>query len=209
MFRTISYIYAKVLRMLRGKAIKNCTLDKTTVVYSGSLIVNTQIGKYSYVGHDCDINATLIGPFCSIANNVVIGAAQHPIDWVSTSPVFEAVKSSGPKKRFSFHPVPQRPRTIIDADVWIGRNAIIMGGVRIGVGCIIGSGAVVTKDLEPYGIYAGVPARLIRYRFEKDTINHLLESKWWSLPDEQIQTLADVITNPIEFIERVKSRSMD
>lgn len=202
----LSYLYAKVLKKyFRGKAVKNCEIDDTAVIYSGTQIVNSSVGRYSYVGYDCDISNAEIGSFCSISANVVIGAAQHPSSWVSTSPVFENVRNSGPRKRFSFHDVPPARTAVIGPDVWIGRNAIVMGGVKVGPGCIIGSGAVVTKDLEPYGIYAGVPAKLIRFRFDKETIAKLLDTKWWELPDENIGKLADKIKSPKEFIDLMNS----
>ena len=85
---TISYLLAKVLKKIRGSAIVNSKIHKTSKVESGSHIVNTVFDRHSFCGYDCEIFNCDIGSFCSIANNVIIGGGMHPIDWVSTSPVF-------------------------------------------------------------------------------------------------------------------------
>ena len=152
------------------------------------------IGRHSYISGEPNIvdSGTTIGKFCSIARGVAIGVGHNPLNWLSTH-------------SFTFHPdtlhaycelrvraerlVPwrtTRPVTIGN-DVWIGRNAIIMDGVEIGTGAVVGSGAVVTKDVPPYAIVGGVPAKVIRYRFDEQTIERLIESRWWDYPDEFIE----------------------
>ena len=84
----LQYIISKILKKIRGAAINKSTIHKTSKVESGSLVVNSTIDRYSFCGYDCDILNCEIGCFCSIANNVIIGGAAHPINWVSTSPVF-------------------------------------------------------------------------------------------------------------------------
>lgn len=199
----LSYIYAKIIRKIRGKAIINSNIHHTAVVYSGSQIVNSQLGRYSYCGCDCEINNTDIGSFCSISHRVYIGGAEHPINWVSTSPVFENVRHSGPSKRFSQFDVPLPKRTVIGNDVWIGYGATIKQGVQIGHGAIIGSKALVTKDIPPYAIVGGIPAKVIKYRFEKEIIDGLLLTKWWNLPDEEIQKYSHLIKDPKAFISQL------
>ena len=201
-----SYIYAKIYKkIIRGKAVCNSTIHPTTKVNSGSSIVNSTIGRYNNIGYDNELNNVEMGSFCSCSDHVFIGGDEHPLEWVSTSPVFEGVKHSGPKRKFASFEVPAPRRTIIGNDVWIAHGVCIKAGVTIGTGAAIGTGAVVTKDVPPYAIVAGVPAKIIRYRFDKETIKNLLKSKWWELSDSQLDEVGKYIKNPKEFVEAVKN----
>ncbi len=153
-----------------------------------------------------------IGKYCSIADCVVLGCGDHPINTLSTSP-FQYVynkpemygniivpKSNIIKREYS--------ETFIGNDVWIGYRAFIKLGVKIGDGAIIGAGAVVTKEVEPYAIVGGVPAKLIKYRFDENIRKQLLELKWWDLPEKFIITLPfEDIDKCIEKIREYKERS--
>lgn len=200
---TLSYLYSKIIRRLHGKSIKNSFVHKTAVVYSGCNIVNSSIGKYSYVGYDCQLDTVELGSFCSLSDHIFIGGAEHPSEWVSTSPVFENVSHSGPTKRFAQFDVPPRKKTVIGCDVWIGHGVTIKEGISIGHGAIIGSGAVVTKDVPPYAIVGGVPATVIKYRFNDDLICKLLDSEWWNLEECTLERCADWVKFPNEFLERL------
>ena len=202
---TISYIYAKIFKkILRGKAIYNSVIDTTTKVNSGSSIVNSKLGRYNNIGYDNELNNVEMGSFCSLSDHVFIGGDEHPLDWVSTSPVFEGINHSGPKRKFAKFEVPLTAKTYIGNDVWIAHGVCIKAGVTIGTGAAIGTGAVVTKDVPPYAIVAGVPAKIIRYRFDENTICSLLDSNWWELSEEQLDIVGKYIKNPLEFVEAVK-----
>lgn len=197
---SLRYILVKAIKKARGAAIKSSWIHPSSKVESGSAFVCSSMGRYSFCGYDCDISHSEIGSFCSIANRVVIGGGRHPIEWASTSPVFYNNRDSI-KKKFSRHSREPIKRVVIGHDVWVGSNAIVMQGVSIGTGAIIGAGSVVTRDVAPYSIVAGVPARLIRMRFNDRLAERLLESKWWNLDDEDLARVADKICDPEKFLE--------
>lgn len=188
---------------MRASAVINSQIHKSSKVESGSHIVNSTFDRHSFCGYNCEIINTDIGSFCSIANNVIIGGGMHPMEWVSTSPVFYEGKDSV-KAKFSKHKREPAKRTIVGHDVWIGERSLIKQGVTIGNGSVVGMGSVVTKDVEPYTIVAGCPAKVLRKRFNDKIIEKLLEIKWWEFNDEKLQEYAEYFTNPTVFIEKVK-----
>ena len=199
------YLYNKLVKKLQGTCIINSKIDKTSIIGTSCNISSSQMSKYSYCGSDCQIVNTAIGAFCSISDHVFIGGAEHPVDWVSTSPVFQNTRHSGPSKRFAKFNLPKTRKTIIGNDVWIGHGVTIKQGVIIGNGAVVGSNALVTKDIAPYAIVGGIPAKTIKYRFSQDVIDRLEEVQWWNLPDEEITKRIDLfhIKNPtVEDINR-------
>lgn len=195
----IVYYWAKFFKKVRLSSVKKSIIDKTAKIESGCNVVNVKMNKYSFCGYNCEIFNAEIGAYCSIANNVIIGGAMHPMDWVSTSPVFYEGRDSV-KKKYSEHKREEGKITIIEHDVWIGQYVLIKQGVRIGVGAVIGMGSVVTKDVDPYAIVAGNPAKLIRKRFSDEIILSLLNSHWWDFDDIKLKQLAEHIKNPDDFI---------
>jgi acetyltransferase-like isoleucine patch superfamily enzyme len=181
----------------------NGRIHITSKIEAGSSVVDTTFAKHSFCGYDCTIVNCEVGAFCSISNNVVIGGARHPMEWVSMSPVFSSRKDSV-KKKFSMHDKGFTPRTFIGNDVWIGEKALIKAGVKIGDGAVIGMGSVVTKDVSPYSIVAGCPAKVIRKRFDDQTIDKLMKIKWWEFEEQRLYQLAKYIPTPEDFIREVK-----
>jgi acetyltransferase-like isoleucine patch superfamily enzyme len=148
------------------------------------------IGEYTFIGRNTQIgpNCKSIGKYCSIARNTTIGPNNHPKKMLSTSAAFYSPSwgiLNGDSNRFNNQSV------IIKNDVWIGVNAVIIGDITIGTGAIIAANAVVTKDVPPYAIVAGVPAKIINYRFDQETISELLKSKWWDKSFEEAQKFYD------------------
>jgi len=189
-----------VLALLSGS-----TVDDTAAICAGARFYRSTLGRYSYVGRTTFITNTDIGNFCSIAGNCNIGGTGHPLDWVSTSSVFHKWDNIL-KKNFARHEYEIFEQTTIGNDVWIATNAMVKAGVTIGDGAVIGMGAVVTKDVGAYEIWAGNPARMIRKRFDDDTIQRLLATKWWDWPDNKIKKYAPY-TNDIEaFLNRAEGK---
>lgn len=147
---------------------------------------NAKLGRYSYTGKNTIILYAEIGAFCCISWNVSIGGANHDYTRM-TQHSFLYNKSS-------LMPSDQSPaydrftqKINIGNDVWIAAGAVITRGVTIGDGAVIGANAVVTKDVPPYAIVAGVPAKIIKYRFSYEVIQRLLNIKWWEWSEEKIE----------------------
>jgi chloramphenicol O-acetyltransferase type B len=198
---TVGYLYSRLLRKWRGRAIRNSRIDATAVVESGSTIINSSIARHSFCGYDCTLLNVDVGAFCSIAGRVIVGGASHPIHFVSTSPVFLSHRDSV-KSKFSKHDYLPQTRSVIGNDVWIGDGALIKAGVVVGDGSVIGMGSVVTQDVPPYAIAAGNPARIIRMRFSEDVIAALLKWQWWLLDDEELRRVAVGFDDPVSLLKR-------
>ena len=133
-----------------------------------------KIGSYTYINSGYIYNCQ-IGKYCSIGHNVSIGPGEHWINRLSTFPINNLVFRNNDLSEFK-----TVKSAMIGNDVWIGNNAVILQGINIGDGAIIAAGAVVTKDVPPYAVVGGVPARVLKYRFDKEVINVLLQLEWWN-----------------------------
>lgn len=176
--RVLKQYRDQLLRMGDNVGLRNTEISYNNYFSAGTFLNNVSIGNYSYTGINTQIHNAQIGKFCSIADNVKIGMGFHPVDRVSTHPSFyannKAFKCFAKEMMFN-----EFKETIIGNDVWIGSHVMIFGGVKIGDGAIIAGGSILTKDVEPYTIVGGNPAKPIRPRFEQEVINKLLDFKWW------------------------------
>lgn len=170
---------------------------------------DVKIDKFSFLNWDSVLYPnTYVGSFCSIGRGVEIGLARHPTTWLSTH-TFQYNDGWFPKLEAYRHPRKLRhlhhKKTKIGSDVWVGNGARILAGVTIGHGAIIAAGAVVTKDIPPYAISGGVPAKTLSYRFDDETIRKLLALKWWDVPYAQLKSVSfDRIDDAIEQIMQIK-----
>jgi acetyltransferase-like isoleucine patch superfamily enzyme len=169
------------------------------------------IGAFSYIGADSTVSSVDIGRYCSIATGVIISPTEHPNDRFTTHLI--AFDNKGPFKESSeFNEIvggPKinggaMPRTTIGHDVWIGANVIIRRGLSIGHGAIIGAGSLVTRNIKPYEIVGGIAAKLIRPRFDEETVNRLLALNWW-LYDLKQCLLTDTERGSVQsFLKRME-----
>jgi acetyltransferase-like isoleucine patch superfamily enzyme len=166
---------------------RDSNLSKYNVLFSNVKLISSSIGAHSYIQANSIVSSTEIGKFCSIAMNTFIGLPQHALSSFSTHPAFY-LKNTPLVKTFSnLDEFDTTERTFIGNDVWVGHAALIMSGIRIGHGAVVGAGAVVTKDVPDYAIVVGVPAKILRYRFDKVTIKKLVDSKWWDNEDDWLR----------------------
>lgn len=206
---TIAYLWAKLVKKLQLAAVSNCVLESPCKINAQSTAVNTAMGRYSYCGYGCMLNNCEIGRFCSIADNVTVGLTNHPLDWVSTSTAFYVCEGnqSIPNDMASLRYDAAPPKTVIGNDVWIGKNAILKAGITVGNGAMIGMGSVVTKDVPPYAIVAGNPARVIRMRFPQELADRLQASRWWELEPEKIKKYVPLMDRPEEFLAALEGEA--
>lgn len=164
----------------------DCDLGERSTLQRYSLMYSTKLGRYSYTGRNFTSWHCEIGAFCSVSWNVSIGGANHDYTKVTTHSFLYGRDYSDINggnegyDRFT-------DKCVIGNDVWIGCNAVIARGVSVGDGAVIGSGAIVTKDVEPYTVVAGVPAKPIKKRFSEDVTEILCQSRWWEFPKEIIK----------------------
>ncbi len=195
----------KIIKLIYRPALRDCDIDKTARVGMASNCIRVKMGRYSYMGFYNSMTDVDIGSFCSIASYCAIGGGKHPLGAVSMTPVFYAGRNCM-GKNFSNYKADVNQGVEIGNDVWIGEAVFINDGVKIGTGAVIGAHSVVTKDVPPYAIVAGVPAKVLRYRFDEEKIQKLLASKWWEWSEEILQQRADMFVDPkkfFEFIERL------
>lgn len=158
----------------------NSNISKKAKLYSPYRINKVEVEDYTYIGDNAIISYTKIGKYCSIGPNFLCGWGIHPLNGISTSPMFYSTKKQNGYTLSKEDKIEERSPIVIGNDVFIGANVVVLDGVTIGNGAVIGAGAVVSKDIPPYAIAVGCPIRILRYRFEQEVIDELEKIQWWS-----------------------------
>lgn len=195
-----------------GAYVNNrCKFEGYNLIHTGTHFYDSYLGKGSYIAGNSYFYKACIGRFCSIGQNVRNNFAVHPSSkYVSTHPAFLSTKKQAGftfVKETKFEEskfLNKENKIIIENDVWIGNDVKIMDGVKIGNGAIIGLGSVVTKDIEPYSIVVGVPAKVLKKRFSEDEIKFLLEFKWWEKDFKWLMQHKQYFNNVTEFCNNIK-----
>ncbi|MBQ7181860.1 MAG: CatB-related O-acetyltransferase [Bacteroidaceae bacterium] len=175
----------------------------TTSLQRYAKLGNSHVGRYSRIGIGTKLINTRVGNFSLISRNTIVGPGAHPTNLLSPHSIFykagrwkwHADWCADTGFREEDHPV------TIGNGVWVGRNCIIMDGVTIGDGATVAAGAVVTRDVPPFAVVGGVPARIIKYRFQQEMIDRLMQIQWWNLPDEEITRVIDLFHKPNPTLE--------
>ena len=206
----IKYILGFIRNLFNPAVSLFCLIDhrshvsRKAKVYRGKKVYHSSLGDYSYLGGGSSLVYARVGKFCSIAGDVKIGMGTHTLHYLSTSPIFtEKHNGTGASWVDSVVDNPFLP-VVVGNDVWIGERAMVLGGVTVGDGAIIGAGAIVTKDVPPFSIVAGVPARVIRDRFPESVKEAVLETGWWDLPEEELKENIGLFQEPVgdDFLDR-------
>lgn len=167
--------------------------EPVNILSNARVARDVTIGRYSYVGVGTTVGiGTTIGRFCSIARACQIGPVTHPTGFMSTHPFqynmrhFRRTPGYKSIKRVAFD---TEPGAVLGHDVWVGTKVVVMRGITIGHGAVLAAGAIVTKDVKPYQIVGGVPAKPLKMRFPGEIVERLLAAQWWNRPIEQLSGL--------------------
>lgn len=193
----------KIIRWFIRPDLSTVEYHSSSMFALHSQVNNSCIGKMTSIGRYSKVTHADIGAYCSIAWDVTINAVAHDYKLLSTHSfskrpdLCDSVDSDTRIYR----------KVIIGNDVWVGAHSIIMPGVKIGDGAVIGAGAIVTKDVYPYEIVVGNPAKHLRWRFDKDVIEGMKDVKWWEWEDEKIKKSIKLFQQEVtlELIKKAKS----
>jgi chloramphenicol O-acetyltransferase type B len=187
--------------------ISDITIGNSVTIQHNCCLTNVLIGDFSYVASGTQLDLTQVGRFCSLGPQVLCGCGNHPVNFISTNPIFfSTFTQSGVTFADKDH-FQDREEIIIGHDVWIGARAFIKDGVKIGNGVVIAAGAVVVNDVPDYAIVGGIPAKVIRYRFQPDVIQQLLMIRWWDWTTEKLHDARSYFSKDdiYSFIEWTKN----
>jgi len=186
--------------------LRNCTLGRFTEVAERVVLNDCALGDYSYIERQSEAIYAVIGKFTAIASNVRLNALEHPIERISQHKMTYRANEYFLRRKLdtAFRDYRQNRKVVIGHDVWIGHGAAIMPDVTIGNGAVVGAGAVVTRDVAPYAIVAGVPAKQLRWRFEPDLASQIEALTWWDWDHDRLATAIEdmAILSAADFVAK-------
>jgi acetyltransferase-like isoleucine patch superfamily enzyme len=182
-----------------------CRFGRNVKVLAGARLAQADLGDHSYIGGESSLKNCRVGKFCSIGEGVQIGLGVHPTSMISTYPGFYASRASGATRFASTVEALESSPVVLGNDVWVGNSAIILDGVEIGHGSVVAAGAVVTKSVAAYSIVAGVPARIVRQRFDDRMVRFLLAFAWWDRDEAFLRENAPLFAEPDAFAKKFMS----
>lgn len=190
--------------------VQESQLGSWTQVAEGAQLVESRLGDYSYVMEHVQAIYTTIGKFCSIASYVRLNPGNHPLERPSSHHfTYRSAQYELGEDDLAFFRWRRENLVSIGHDVWIGHNATVLPGVRVGNGAAIGAGTIVTKEVEPYTVVAGVPAKPVRRRFSPHLAERLEALAWWDWPHERLRArLGDFRGNVEAFLEKYEGASL-
>lgn len=193
-------------RVHSSSLLRDTVLGQFTDIAERVNLAECEVGDYTYIERHVEAIYTTIGKFCAVAANARLNALNHPMERISQHKI-----TYRPNEYFvyakvdkAFREMRQQARVVIGHDVWIGHGAIVLPGLSIGHGAVVAAGAVVTKNVEPYAVVAGVPAKRIKWRFEKLIRGRIIELAWWNWEQERLMAaVADMQVMGVEaFLEK-------
>jgi virginiamycin A acetyltransferase len=197
MFILISNIYNFFSNIIKfnlnfnyiGKVVMNSQIQENVKLNIPCYIKDSKIENYTYIGSNSNISNTSIGKFCSIGKNFSCGLGLHPLNGISTSPMFYSTKKQNGFSLVSRNKYEENKNITIGNDVFIGMNVTILDGVKIGNGVVVGACSFVNKDIPDYAIVGGNPAKILKYRFKENEIERLNSLGWWNWDEDKLKNV--------------------
>ncbi len=178
----------------------NVLEGKDTNIVAPFYLNNVVLGDYSYIAKNSNATNVEIGKFCSIGPNFCCGLGIHPTNGISTSPMFYSTAKQNGVTLTKENKIREYKKIKVGHDVFIGANVTLLDGVTIGNGAVIGAGAVVVKDIPDYAIAVGAPAKVVKYRFDNDTIEKMQQMEWWNWELHKLHKIEKYFFNIGEFV---------
>jgi len=195
-------IFSEIIEFVLRK--RSVQIGNHTKISVKCHVRKSKIGDYTYISQNAWISHTKIGKFCSIGPNLFCGWGIHPINGVSTAPMFYSPNKQNGITLSPEAKIEEQKNISIGNDVFIGANVTILDGITIGDGAVIGAGAVVSKDIPPYAIAVGCPIQITKYRFTEEQIQDLLKIQWWNKPIEELKYVEELFWDVDSLIKQFK-----